>query len=617
MADTPTIPDANAAGIERHKPHTSVVYFHGMGSQRRYEEVSRLVDCLDKYAFQDEHNSGVIRDIRAGLEPCRELDKKDVSFIRCIRLRNRRDADVRFYEAYWAPLTAGGVPSLQVLRWLLKQVPHPLRALHTPWRLRARLRRASLHRLWSVLKRDQPAKYEFDDLRRLLKLYDNFEGPSAWRDFSNGEFGDFIRFVEQEEHDPEKRDLLARLTRKWRRHYCLHEISNELVLITIALTAVLASGALAWAVVSVMKVLAAVGGSTFLRDADAFGLLEPTFKNVSAVLLAFGSIVGLNRFFRDYLGDVQLWTTYEETDEKYKKREEILALSQELLRHVLLDENCDRIVIVAHSLGTTVALDTLLALGRHNRARQAEGLPLEKIHHFITMGSPIDKVHYFFESYRGKYHRYNRVVEEIRGDIGSVPFAKNRKPHIHWINFWDRADLVSSSLETPMNRGLAHLRVDNVEVSSLSFPLPGRSHSAYFENPAVLRTVFDVIFEGKYSFVTANVIEDKGRDYESQIVGPGRGLASTRLFQAFMLLIPWFSLAGLIFFAAGQRPLAKWCQDIVLLLAAILASGWLLLGRRRRYPASGNPRPTPETEKVDAPTNDVLEKQMAPRTGAK
>jgi hypothetical protein len=52
-----------------------------MGSQRRYAEVSRLVDCLDKYAFQDEHETGVIRDLRTGLEPCRERNKEDVSFI--------------------------------------------------------------------------------------------------------------------------------------------------------------------------------------------------------------------------------------------------------------------------------------------------------------------------------------------------------------------------------------------------------------------------------------------------------------------------------------------------------------------------------------------------------
>jgi hypothetical protein len=66
-----------------------------MGSQRRYAEVSRLVDCLDKYAFQDEHETGVIRDIRTGLERCRERNKNDVSFIcsdiqpdrRCRKLR--------------------------------------------------------------------------------------------------------------------------------------------------------------------------------------------------------------------------------------------------------------------------------------------------------------------------------------------------------------------------------------------------------------------------------------------------------------------------------------------------------------------------------------------------
>jgi hypothetical protein len=143
-----------------------------------------------------------------------------------------------------------------------------------------------------------------------------------------------------------------------------------------------------------------------------------------------------------------------------------------------------------------------------------------------------------------------------------------------------------------------------VEIASLSFPAPTRSHSAYFENPTVLRTIFDVIFEGKYSFVTANVSEGKGRDYESLMVGPGRGLASTRLFQAFMLLIPWVGLAGLIFAAGGARLLAKQCQDTVLLLAAILAAGWLLLGRRKNHQALEIPKPTPEAKNAATPTTD-------------
>ena len=121
------------------------------------------------------------------------------------------------------------------------------------------------------------------------------------------------------------------------------------------------------------------------------------------------------------------------------------------MTHVLEDEACGRVIVVAHSLGTAVAMDTLLRLGRYNRARDRENpmegpLPLEKLRCFVTMGSPIDKIHYFFESYRSSYHRYVRVVEALRGDISTAPFAKNRKPHIHWINVWDRGDAISGEV---------------------------------------------------------------------------------------------------------------------------------------------------------------------------
>src|SRR5262245_38689735 len=85
--------------------------------------------------------------------------------------------------------------------------------------------------------------------------------------------------------------------------------------------------------------------------------------------------------------------TYEETDEKNKKRADILARATERLEHVLLDHRCARVIVVAHSLGTAIAADALLQLGRHNRARNPENpiagpVALEKIVCLVTMGSP-------------------------------------------------------------------------------------------------------------------------------------------------------------------------------------------------------------------------------------
>jgi hypothetical protein len=567
------------------KKHTSVVYFHGMGSQRRYEEISRLIDCLDKYAYRHQEEVGRLAEIKTRLEPPRGACKKDVAYIEAVRLFERPAPRVRFYEAYWAPLTAGGVPSLQVLRWLLKQLPHPLTALRTPWRLRARLRRASLHALWSKLSTGrQAALFSHDDFISLLIRYDEFEGPNAWRNFPNGDFRQFLSFLAQGkdksvEGADDKANIGAKkagiinLARKWHRFYITRELLYAFVLLTLGLTALLAVALVGSVVVLLMKLLASKLGSDLLSSANT--LLAPTTRNVTSVLLALASLLGINRFLRDFLGDVQVWATYEETDEKYQKRSEILEASQDLLKHVLLDESCDRIVVVAHSLGTTVALDSLLQLGRYNRAHAADALPLEKFDQFITMGSPVDKVHYFFESEQGKYHRYNRVVEEIRGDIGTTPFAKNRKPHIHWINFWDRADVVSDPLETPTNRTLVSLVVDNVEVSSLGFPMPAQSHSAYFRYDPVLKVLFEVIFLAKYSFLNAKLIPDKGYDYKAEMLGPGVGLRRTLLYHVVALAIPWIVALTALFWLLKLATAVEASSEVLLGSISVLVLGWL------------------------------------------
>ena len=173
-------------------------------------------------------------------------------------------------------------------------------------------------------------------------------------------------------------------------------------------------------------------------------------------------------------------------------------------------------------------------------------LPLENIVVFVTMGSPVDKIHYFFESYRSVYHRYIRVVEGIRGDITEIPFAKNRQPHIHWINFWDRADLVSGALETPAGPRLANLRVDNVQISSFAFPDPGASHPGYFQHRQVIAHLYDIIFKGTADFESAPKTAKDGPDYGAVFLPSGTGRPVTIVFQVMALLLPWMLVTSLI-----------------------------------------------------------------------
>src|SRR5688572_30045051 len=64
--------------------HISVVYFHGMGSQRRQEEVCQLIDSLDRFAHDREAESAL--GILVGIEPRVELPRggvtADVAYVR-------------------------------------------------------------------------------------------------------------------------------------------------------------------------------------------------------------------------------------------------------------------------------------------------------------------------------------------------------------------------------------------------------------------------------------------------------------------------------------------------------------------------------------------------------
>ncbi|MBT3313187.1 MAG: hypothetical protein HN390_01100, partial [Anaerolineae bacterium] len=387
---------------------------------------------------------------------------------------------------------------------------------------------------------------------------------------------------------------LVLLAKHWKFYYLISEIFNEFVLLTLFITLVLGAGALFWIATILLNVLSVIDTSNLPFQFEQ----EVSFKNVLAVVSVFLGL-GITSFLKNYLGDVQMWATYTETDEKYLRRKKVVKVASDIFHHVLLDyKYCDRVIVIAHSLGTSVAHDALLETGRYNRARNIGGapikspLPLYKIEHFISLATPIDKVYYFFENYKSKSHRFNRVIEQIRGDISEVPFAKNTKKQIHWINFWDAADIISGSIESPHNANHADLRVDNYEIYNRWFPDPNKSHFAYFEDIRVLRIIFDTIFNRKHSFVDPKIPRNPNGSpkYKTQIVGSRGGLPINRIFQAFMLLLPWSILGAVLghIFLKGSL-FTNVSTRLSIVVAVILLIGWFL-SKKRGHLVSYNTR---------------------------
>ena len=540
---------------------SAVVYVHGMGSQRRYEETSRLVDRLDDYVNGRKDSAlsvGELSDIEAEVEPLRPALTDTIGYIetRYTDKTDRPATKVRFYEAYWAPVMAETSSAWSVARWLFRQPLRPWRTLTAPWRERQRLRRATLVSQFESRGAGAGAmtRGEYHDL---LALYDQFENPDERRRYDKGSFKQFVALIGRKAK-PAEVERLVTLAKAWRRAYWLEELRNVFVLATMALALVLLGGGLVLTVLTgLSKILGIVTVSGVLHDAAPFKADWATAVGITGFLLG---LIGFTGFLTRYLGDVEAWATYEETDAKHVARAKTLDETITVLSHVLgPGSDCERVTVVAHSLGCSVAHDALLALARRNRAYEDQPdkqVSFHKLQHFVTMGSPIDKIEYFFESYSSRSHRYKRVIENLRGDIGSTPFCqppappppKVLDPWIHWINYWDEGDIISGALHSPACAKPGRARIDNVQIASFHFPDPDKSHSAYFDHERVVGDLFEIIYRGKHAFLPK---PGKGApdDYDRLDFGPGDKPASRAGYLILGLLIPWIALAGILAWA--------------------------------------------------------------------
>jgi hypothetical protein len=582
-----TAPKMNAATPAE---YTAVVYFHGMGSQRRYEETSYLIDQIDCYLGNQERAGtplGQLRGIEACVEPLNpklgQPGAPTISYVKAeltVAAPTTDNDKLRFYEVYWAPVMAEQRSALGVLKWIFRQPLRPLKTLTSRWRERQRLRRAALVAMLEA-EHDTATPEQIKDYTELFQAYDEFEGPEQRRQFPAGRFEEFLQFVgEYPSATPEEAIRRRALTRRWLDTYRRTEVRNAALLGTMALALLLAA---AWVPFLVLLLLKCLLAWMPLSDLLAQWNLSFTANWQTAVGVAVfvAGAFGITRFLTDYMGDVEAWATYEETDSKHMARSKVLDRSVEVLTHVLEDKACTRVVVIAHSLGTSVAHDALLALRRCNLARNPTNamtgaIDLRKLEHIVTMGSPIDKIEYFFESYVSNSHRYKRVVEKLRGDIGSEPFSDNRKPYIHWINFWDQGDPISGPLHSPASATGFRQRVDNVHVASWRFPDPGASHSGYFAHRTVIDCLFKVICHRAASFRTLKQPGPKQPyNYESVYLASKlsepKGTRSPLLWMA--LATPWLALLSTLglLFGSNTIAFAAGLPAVVLIVLLVIA----------------------------------------------
>src|SRR5205085_3530748 len=117
--------------------YTAVVYFHGMGTQCHYEEISSLLQQFDQLIYKT-HLAGdppSLQKCQIEVEQGRAgsgLDNKPVTYHKVTqppKPGSNQPATVRFYEAYWAAETVGGTNTFSVIAWVLKQAAKPIMVL--------------------------------------------------------------------------------------------------------------------------------------------------------------------------------------------------------------------------------------------------------------------------------------------------------------------------------------------------------------------------------------------------------------------------------------------------------------------------------------------------------
>jgi hypothetical protein len=596
-AATTEIPAGPDTGSEAPKTtrrrYTAIVYFHGMGSPRRHEQISRLTDELDLFAGgQDAASVGHLRDQKVLLEPSRTEDDEDVAFVEISRLvrrftradgkgRLRKEGSIRIYEGFWSPHAASDLPWWRVLLWLLSRFVAPVRVLSHPWRAHQRLKLATLYRMQA----EHPAMDRL--FGRLEDFYLTFENWAARREAPSGGFSGFLAHVSANLATASQRHEAIRLAKAWRRRFLREQLTLLFLILTAGAAA--ASGILLLALYAVAcaRFFAPEVFRGVLLPFETHSLLSGIFMGgVAVVLLAM--FLKTKRYLETFWADVMFWTTQEEKTARFIKRKEILAAAVSILTHVLRDEDCTRVVVVGYSLGSAIAHESLLRLGRRAMARKRLGktLPTELarlsiVSHLITVGSPIDRIHYFFELHDSRSHRYNRIREKLKGSTDDAPFTIDGKPSAAWVNLWDDADGISSGLFSPRASGRNASAITEVWAPGSHRLNPLQAHSAYFNSVPGMRVIFWLAVIGRMPPATEQEPSRRGPFF--RFVRPWtKWLGITLTWTVLALLV------SAIFFDAGTA-LAYVAFAQVLVLFALEAAG-ALADRRRPLLFSRTPR---------------------------
>jgi len=159
----------------------------------------------------------------------------------------------------------------------------------------------------------------------------------------------------------------------------------------------------------------------------------------------------------------------------------------------------ERVVWVAHSLGTVISYNVLSDLFSRAEELQTRGTSKQKegvrrfreaLSRFVTLGSPLDKVAYLFGT--GSLRPWPKGDREKLVNHGDTIQQNGRKEW--WVNFFHVLDPVSGALSSSLICG----KRAPINVSIGPFGIPGVAHLAYWTDSTTLRYILSRVFGRRF-----------------------------------------------------------------------------------------------------------------------
>jgi len=167
------------------------------------------------------------------------------------------------------------------------------------------------------------------------------------------------------------------------------------------------------------------------------------------------------------LGDVQIYTTHDQNSAFYGIRQAIIAAVAAALKGVLnipapltaaddtsatnRDPYYDRIHILGHSLGSTIAMDVLILLRQLIQEDSLADRQWKRIRSLTTFGTALEKTRFFFDV---RQPTLNAAQDQWEDDAYGRFFTKDtatlrdhtNKAGIYWSNYWYYHDIVANKI---------------------------------------------------------------------------------------------------------------------------------------------------------------------------